>query len=194
MPVQIGARPANFSDPTALLSDCHRRIEMFLGSLQAVAKVLDDAWSAETAQALELALRYFRDAAPKHTADEEESLFPRLRQLKDEEVLSAMNRMNQLEQEHDWAIPLHERVEQLGQKYIQRTQLTLPEVQEFCDAVARLATMYRSHIDVEDSLVFPMAARVLSPAQTAAIGEEMADRRRVKLVTDIAQPLEELCD
>ena len=35
----------------------------------------------ETRVALESALRYFREAAPKHTADEEESLFPRLRQM-----------------------------------------------------------------------------------------------------------------
>ena len=30
MPVQIGAQSHSFSDPTGLLSDCHRRIEMFL--------------------------------------------------------------------------------------------------------------------------------------------------------------------
>ena len=30
MPVQIGAQAHNFSDPTGLLSDCHRRIDMFL--------------------------------------------------------------------------------------------------------------------------------------------------------------------
>jgi hypothetical protein len=33
MPVQIGAQSHSFSDPTGLLSDCHRRIEMFLGTL-----------------------------------------------------------------------------------------------------------------------------------------------------------------
>ena len=31
MPVQIGTETHNFSDPTGLLRDCHRRIEMFLG-------------------------------------------------------------------------------------------------------------------------------------------------------------------
>jgi Hemerythrin HHE cation binding domain len=75
MPVQIGATAHNFSDPTGLLSDCHRRIEMFLRSLQTVASggpKLDE----ERRRALDLALRYFREAAPKHTADEEESLFP----------------------------------------------------------------------------------------------------------------------
>ena len=37
MPVQIGAKSHNFTDPTGLLSDCHRRVEMFLGSLVAIA-------------------------------------------------------------------------------------------------------------------------------------------------------------
>src|SRR5690348_7525687 len=76
MSVQIGAPVHSFSNPTGLLSDCHRRIEMFLGSLEAVAKTIHRPLTEETAQALTLALRYFRQAAPKHTADEEESLFP----------------------------------------------------------------------------------------------------------------------
>lgn len=78
MPVQIGAHAHSFSDPTGLLSDCHRRIKMFLGSLQHVAEVIDRPLTDDARAALESALRYFRESAPKHTADEEESLFPRL--------------------------------------------------------------------------------------------------------------------
>ena len=40
MPVQIGAQTHNFTDPTGLLSDCHRRVEMFLGTLVAVGGVV----------------------------------------------------------------------------------------------------------------------------------------------------------
>ena len=53
MPVQIGAKAHSFLDPTGLLSDCHRRIEMFLGSLQSVAEIIDCPLSAETRAALE---------------------------------------------------------------------------------------------------------------------------------------------
>src|SRR6266567_4355417 len=67
MPVQIGAHAHNFSDPTGLLSDCHRRIEMFLRALERVAAVVDRPSTDETRAALESALRYFREAAPKHT-------------------------------------------------------------------------------------------------------------------------------
>lgn len=48
MPVQIGAKAHSFSDPTGLLSDCHRRIEMFLGSLQRVAEVIELPLTKET--------------------------------------------------------------------------------------------------------------------------------------------------
>jgi hypothetical protein len=53
MPVQIGVTARNFTDPTGLLSDCHRRVEMFLGMLTAVAKVIDRPATVETSQALE---------------------------------------------------------------------------------------------------------------------------------------------
>ena len=48
MPVQIGATTHSFSDPTGLLSDCHRRIEMFLGTLEAAAAVIDCPATEET--------------------------------------------------------------------------------------------------------------------------------------------------
>ena len=105
MPVQIGAATHNFDDPTGLLSDCHRRVEMFLRMLEAVAKVIDRPSTEETKRALQLALRYFAEAAPKHTADEEESLFPRLRQLPDPEVRSAISRLDRLEADHRWPGP-----------------------------------------------------------------------------------------
>jgi len=100
MPVQIGATTHNFSDPTGLLSDCHRRIEMFLGTLMAVAEVIDRPPTEDTARALESALRYFAQAAPKHTADEEESLFPRLRQIRHAEMQAAFSKLKELEEEH----------------------------------------------------------------------------------------------
>ena len=113
MPVQIGATAHNFSDRTGLLSDCHRRIEMFLRSLQAVAgggPRLDD----ERRRALDLALRYFGESAPKHTADEEESLFPRLWSVGDEELKTALEKVKALERDHREADALHRQVDELG--------------------------------------------------------------------------------
>ena len=187
MPVQIGAKTHNFTDPTGLLSDCHRRVEMFLGTLEAVAGVIDRPATEETRRALESALRYFAQAAPKHTADEEESLFPRLRQIQHPEVQSAFSRLEQLEEEHRWAAPLHAEVERLGAQYLSTGSLSSPEVEEFRKAVASLASMYKQHISVEDELVFPLAARMLSGADKSAIADEMAGRRKVRVVTEISE-------
>ncbi|HYM75612.1 MAG TPA: hemerythrin domain-containing protein [Candidatus Dormibacteraeota bacterium] len=185
MPVQIGAKTHNFTDPTGLLSDCHRRVEMFLGTLEAVANVIDRPATEETRRGLESALRYFAQAAPRHTADEEESLFPRLRQIHHPEIESAFSKLDHLEDEHRWAAPLHAKVERIGMQYLSSGNLSSPEVEEFRKAVASLASMYKQHIAVEDSLVFPLAARILSNAEKIAIAEEMAARRKVRVVTEI---------
>jgi len=180
MPVQIGATAHNFSDPTGLLSDCHRRIEMFLRSLQAVASEgprLDD----ERRRALDLALRYFRESAPKHTADEEESLFPRLRSVGDPELKTALEKVEALEHDHREADALHRRVDELGMLWLEAGELSAADFANFRDAVARLADIYPQHIQVEDQVLFPAAKRVLSREQKAEIAAEMAGRRSVKL-------------
>jgi hemerythrin-like domain-containing protein len=182
MPVQIGAKTHSFSDPTGLLSDCHRRIEMFMGSLEAVAKAIDTTPSEEMRQALETALRYFREAAPKHTADEEESLFPRLRELRSPEVENAFSSLEELEGDHRWAESLHAKVEELGGEYLLRGKLSEGQVAEFRAAVAQLSAMYQRHIAVEDGTLFPVAAKALSDSEKQAIAVEMAKRRAVPLV------------
>jgi len=185
MPVQIGAPAHDFSDPTGLLSDCHRRIEMFLGALNAVARGIDRPLSDEAIRALDSALRYFREAAPKHTSDEEESLFPRLRQVHHPDVESALTKLDSLEQEHRQAAPLHDEIERLGQQCLSRGSLSPAEAETFRKAVTTLISMYKEHIGVEDGLVFPLAARLLSQTDKATIANEMATRRKVRLATGI---------
>ena len=174
MPVQIGASAHDFSQPTRMLSDCHRRIEMFVDLLEAVGNIIDRPATEETKRTLTSALRYFREAAPKHTADEEESLFPRLRRVQDPNAQAALAKLDQLEKDHQSAEPLHAQAERLGQLYLSRGSLSWAEAEVFRSAVATLKSMYRQHINIEDELVFPIAARVLPPSDQAIIGEEMA--------------------
>lgn len=185
MPVQIGATTHSFNDPTGLLSDCHRRVEMFMGSLQAVAAVCDQPLTDDVRRSLDLALRYFREAAPKHTADEEQSLFPRLRQIDNPELKAALAHLDALEEDHRWAEPLHEIVDLIGNEYLAKGELTPTKAGGFREAVAQLAEMYRRHIEVEDTQVFPVAARVVSAELKAEIAKEMAARRAVKQVVNL---------
>ena len=182
MAVQIGAKAHSFNDPTGLLSDCHRRMEMFLGSLVKVATLVDRSPSEETVRALQAALRYFSQAAPKHTADEEESLFPRLRGLQDPAVRSAFSALDRLEKDHETVSHLHIEVERLGARYIETGNLSRAETEAFRGAVGKLQDMYREHILLEDSTVFPLAARLLSDSEKSAIAQEMAGRRQATVI------------
>jgi hemerythrin-like domain-containing protein len=179
MPVQIGGKAHDFSDPTGLMSDCHRRIEMFLNALRAAADFSGRPLTEDERRALDAALRYFREAAPKHNADEEESLFPRLRCVPDPDVHSALGDVVRLEQEHRWAAPLHAEVDRLGQRWLLEGRLTADEACTFQSAVDKLGSMYRTHIEFEDRVLFPLAVRVLSPEQRAEVAREMAKRRNL---------------
>jgi len=181
MPVQIGSKAHDFSNPTGLLSDCHRRIEMFMQALEGVAKTMDSPPSEEIRHSLDKALRYFREAAPKHTADEEQSLFPRLRTLESPELSAALEKLEELELDHRWSEPLHFRIEHLGQEYLSKGRLSEARVADFRDAVARLSAMYLRHIALEDKVLFPAAAKALSERDKQVIAEEMAKRRAVPL-------------
>src|SRR5512132_1926949 len=136
MPIVIGAkRESDFTDPIGMLGDCHRRIEMFLNVLVRVAqRERGEVLNEEHRAALETALRYFREGAPKHTADEEESLFPRLRRIESAEVRAVMARMESLEEEHVCADRSHGEVDTLGRLWLRDG--TLPAEQ-----ASRLSTL-----------------------------------------------------
>ena len=181
MPVQIGQRAESFSNPLGLLTDCHRRIEMFLGTLIAVSdQSPDGGLSADRREALEKSLTYFRDAAPKHTADEEESLFPRMRRVENVEVRAALEQVEGLEREHRVADELHAKVDRLGRQWLATGSLLPVQLAEIRTALSELKKIYDRHIAIEDEQVFPLAKRVLGPDEQKRVGEEMASRRGAK--------------
>lgn len=179
MPVTLGSRPEHgFDQPLGLLSDCHRRIERFLAILQ---KVMDGAGGKplndERRRAVEAALEYFRTAAPRHTADEEESLFPLLRASGEPTVQTAMRAVQVLEQEHGAANVAHAEVEFWYRRWIELGPLAAPQTRRLARVLHELREMYCRHIDMEDHEIFPLAGEVLSREQLAQLGKQMAQRR-----------------
>jgi hemerythrin-like domain-containing protein len=151
---------------------------MFLGTLVQVADFTDRPLDADARGAMEASLKYFREAAPKHTADEEQSLFPRLRKLQDAEVEAAICRLDPLENEHRRADLLHVEVDRLGRQWLEAGTLGQADAERFRSGVAELASIYKEHIRIEDEVVFPLAGRVLSSQDKAEIAGEMAARRK----------------
>lgn len=174
MPVQIGAKPdAGFDDPLGMLRDCHRRIERFLAVLCRVAanaggRPLN---SEERAAVLE-ALSYFRVGGQRHTADEEESLFPRMRDA------HATAGIDQLEDDHRESAELHGDVDRLFTEWIASGAPGAAVCEALIEKTARLRAIYGRHIEEEETVVFPRAAQTLDRAAIQAIGEEFRSRRK----------------
>lgn len=179
MPIQLGApHQANFEQPLDLLQDCHRRIEHFLAVLARVVDVSPDGrLTDETRRALQVALRYFKEAAPRHTLDEEESLFPRLRQSPSDEVHDALDRVDSLHADHLRADIWHNDVDALGNAWLATGQLSPENKTTLQQRLTDLAQLYKGHIHLEDTAIFPLARKALPPNQLAAIGQEMKARR-----------------
>ena len=179
MPIVIGAkRESSFTDPIGLLGDCHRRVERFLAVLVHVAtQAHGEPFTGEQRTAWDTALRYFREAAPKHTADEEESLFPRLRAMDRSDVKALLARVDGLEQDHVRAAQAHAEIDRVGLAWLANGRLSPEEASRLAALLAQLAELYRAHIAIEDTEVFPLAAKVLSAWDREAIGREMAVRR-----------------
>ncbi len=186
MAIQIGQKPSpTFQQPLELLSDCHRRIESFLRALILVAEQAQGgALNSQQREGLETALRYFREAAPKHTADEEESLFPRMRELDSASVSGALEKIKALEADHEMANRGHGFVEQLGQKWLKENSLSPDELAALTETLNKLQQTYVRHIEIEDKEIFPLAASVLDEKQLAEVGREMASRRGQAFVRD----------
>lgn len=175
MSVQIGARPdSGFDDPLGMLQDCHRRIERFFQVLtRIVGRALGRALDTEEAAAVESAIHYFRVGGARHTADEEESLFPRLSAC----AHAPADTVGDLHQEHQRAEILHADIDRLFTAWLNLHALSPDQQKQLRAATAELEQLYASHIEVEEKVVFPAAAQLLSSQDLAEIGKEFHDRR-----------------
>lgn len=178
MAIIIGDKPdSDFNDPIGLLEDCHRRIEKFLDVLVTIAdESQGKALTTEQRAAAETSLRYFREAAPKHTADEEESLFPRLRALQNFGTTELLS-LDDLHTDHVTADKNHRAVEELFRQWLTGGVLAPDEFSRLTSLLYSLRDKYVRHIREEETQVFPNAARVLTTSELQAVGSEMARRR-----------------
>jgi hemerythrin superfamily protein len=116
----------------------------------------------------------FAEAAPKHTADEEKTLFPRLRSLDHPELKTLLEKISSLESHHARADRSHAEVDRLGREWLASGSLN---AERFARLVDELASIYREHIGTEERELFQAAAAVLEASEREAMGREMRARR-----------------
>ncbi|WP_123105206.1 hemerythrin domain-containing protein [Acidithiobacillus sulfuriphilus] len=170
LPAGSNIPPAAFRRPLAVLQACHGLIRNHCDSLERLPDYLIRHGPDErTSTAAQRALRYFRNAAPLHFADEEIDLFPRLLTVLDsrEEKLAdtILELVAQHGQElHDWAV-----LEPFLETVAAGERPSLPDLRGY-------AAGLRQHIGIEEMVIYPLASR-LDPDSLTHIGVAMAARR-----------------
>lgn len=162
-----------FEAPFAMLQACHERVQRTLVLLERlrdhVRAVGADASARDAAADV---LRYFDKAAPLHHEDEELHIFARLQGLSPEHQLL----VERLRQDHrlmasDWAAA---RVPLAALASGQQLHFSLGD-----DRVLQtFASRYEAHIAAEESLAYPAVQALLTAEEQAAMGRDMAARRR----------------
>ncbi len=173
--MELWEPPAGFDDPLAALAACHRRIEKQMATLARLQKHIGrNGMDGEARTATAGVLRYFVEAAPHHHADEEADLFPKILRTAEGSAdrarafeLVAHLLVDHRDMEQVWA-QVRQTLEGLQAGEV--TTLDAPLCKDF-------ARIYASHIEREEGQLFPLAARLLQPADIVSLGNAMAARR-----------------
>lgn len=182
MPIQIGGKKDHdFNDPLGVLCDCHERIEHFLEVLLVVTELnMGRPLSPSHQHALRTGLDYFLHAAPNHTLDEEESLFPRLDASDNPRAVACREKLPGLIADHRHAAAQHQEAHRLIQTWLNAAALDPAAAERLLALLTDLREMYRRHIREESGCVFRIAGQCLRPPDLDQIGTEMARRRGIQ--------------
>lgn len=165
--IQIGAAPATIDAPIDHLQACHRRIEQRLDALVKAADYLT-ADPASATEAIARSFHFLDTSGALHTADEEESLFPRLAPLL---APSEAAFVDSLESQH--------REIELAYADLKARAAAMPAA-SYRELAERLREMYRQHIHAEDEVLMALAKRLLAAPDIEQIAAEMKTRRAAR--------------
>lgn len=165
----LHAGPAvGFDEPFEMLAACHERVRRSLDLLQRLqAHVALYGVDAQASDAAADVLRYFDRAGPTHHEDEERHVLPRLRAVGLGELAERLH-ADHAEMARHWAA-----VREPLQAWARGESAALDE-----GAVQRYMALYATHMAAEEGQAFVAASQGLDEAALAAMGAEMAARRR----------------
>lgn len=171
----FNAPAVGFEQPFEMLEACHERVQRSLRLLERLLTHVDaNGHDTSSRSAAADVLRYFDIAAPHHHEDEERHVFPVLAASHDARVREAVAR---LKSDHERMNALWKQLRLVLLAWRDEDPAPLPT--EADRALVRdFARCYADHIPLEETLVYPAARPLFDAGHMAAIGEEMASRRR----------------
>jgi hemerythrin-like domain-containing protein len=164
-----------FEQPFEMLEACHERVARMLALLGRLREhMAEHGGDTSAREAARDVMRYFDQAAPQHHRDEELHVFPPLLAQGEPGTVAVVQRLQRdhLQMETRW---------QEARRVLAAIEAGTLETLSPQDAAAldAFAGLYDDHIESEERLAYPAAARLLDPPALAAMGEEMMRRRGV---------------
>lgn len=157
-----------FDQPFDMLAACHDRVRRSLNLLQRLrAHVQRHGVDGQARDAAADVLRYFDRAGPAHHEDEERHVLPRLR------AAGLATLAERLHVEHAEMAALWAALREPLLAWARGEAAALDEA-----AAERYAALYAAHLALEDEQAFAAARAGLDDAALAAMGAEMAGRRK----------------
>ncbi|MFZ6641284.1 hemerythrin domain-containing protein [Undibacterium sp. TC4M20W] len=165
-----------FDQPLAVLKHCHDRIRKQLATMGKLLEHLPSHGADQDAQqAAQSVLNYFIKAAPLHHEDEEINLLPELQATARDEDASLLASLlpKILSQHEDMAAQWEQLKKQL-------TAIAAASAANLSEAAVKdFQALYNEHMQTEETQIAPMAKRLFSDEQMAALGAAMQARRGI---------------
>jgi hemerythrin-like domain-containing protein len=155
-PTRPARRPVPVPDGFAALDRTHREVIVVLERLSKLLDHVDDNGPDESARQIAAEIRaFFAHKASRHHADEEQFVFPALLAAGDAELVHHVKR---LQQDHGWLeedwLELAPHLDAIERGYNGYDLALLRH------ALPVFEALYREHIALEETVVYPAAKRV----------------------------------
>jgi hemerythrin-like domain-containing protein len=169
----ISAPAVGFEQPFEMLAACHERVNRMLTLLSRLREHMSSHGVDDNArQAARDVMRYFDLAAPHHHQDEELHVFPPLLAAGDPATVDLVRR---LQRDHVQMTSCWADARRVLDAVACGERPALSPADEA--ALDRFAGLYDGHIQDEEGLAYPAAAKLLDEAALTAMGREMMRRR-----------------
>jgi iron-sulfur cluster repair protein YtfE (RIC family) len=164
------------SGPLEMLRACHARIRHFVQLSRTLAEA-SGVPRREIATAAAAVFSCFSHAVPRHEADENESLFPRLQ--------AALPPGALVREAVETMVEQHQAIDELAAELLslcdslRRHPELLPSLaRRLQNVTSALDQIFAAHFQLEETVIFPALQQLLTEAQLEEMSREMQQRHR----------------
>ncbi|MGH9467199.1 MAG: hemerythrin domain-containing protein [Terriglobales bacterium] len=164
-------RSGDDSDAVDLLLGCHQRIRHFTALARRLAA--PTAPQEQIGPAAQAVYHYYAQALPLHEADENQSVYPRLRAAAPPRALAEANQA---------MVDQHVSIDRIIARLLpqwERLQADPHLAAATAEDAHRLEEAWQEHLELEERLIFPALRAYLSAEDRSAIRREMSERRNI---------------